>query len=139
MSSYYHDNLWDILNVHRVESAVPFALLGKQKFIKRWRQCCQYNLNPFVCMYVCMYLLLLFYYSCPNFPPLFSPAPHHSHSQSPPCRPCLRVIYTCSLSGPFFFLPLSSLPLPSCPCQFVHCFHASGSILLICLLCSLSL
>ena len=40
--------------------------------------------------------------------------------------------YTCSLIRPFpFFPPLYPFPLPSGVCQFVPCFHASGSIFLI--------
>ena len=47
----------------------------------------------------------------------------------PPCCPCPWVIYTCSLPKPVpFFLPLSSSHLPSGPCHFVPCFHASSSI-----------
>ena len=39
--------------------------------------------------------ILLFYYSCPNFPPLCPPPP------SPPCCPCPWVIHPCSLTSPF--------------------------------------
>ena len=39
-----------------------------------------------------------------------------SHSQSPPCCPCVWVVY---------ILPA---PFPSGPCQSVPCFHTSGSI-----------
>ena len=49
----------------------------------------------------------LFYYSCPNFPPLPSsalPSPC-SHSPSPHCCPCPWVIHTCSLTNPFLFFP----------------------------------
>ena len=90
--------------------------------------------------HVFWFFKLLFYYSCPNFSlllSLFHPPPHtHSHSQSPPSCPCLWVIYTCSLTRPFlFFPPLFPFPLSSGPCQFVPCFYASSSILLICLFC----
>ena len=80
------------------------------------------------------------YYSCPNFPPLTpstQPAPH-SHSQSPHCCPCPWVIHRCSLTCPstfFQLVPTSSLS--SYSCQSVPWFHASGSILLISLFCSL--
>ena len=90
-----------------------------------------------------LFLLLLFYYSCPNFSPfdLLCPAhlPHsHSHSQSPHLCPCPWVNHTCSFKSQFsFFLPLSPKPLPSGHCQSVPCFHTSGSILLIGLFCSL--
>ena len=87
-----------------------------------------------------LFFFELFYYSCLSFPPLLSPAPPTpcSHSQSPPCCPCLWVICTCSLNRPFpFFPPLSPSTLPSGPCRSVPCFHATGSILLICLFCSL--
>ena len=54
---------------------MPFALLGKQKFIKRWQQCCQYNLNPFVCMYVCMYVFIVILLQLSQFPPIVLPCP----------------------------------------------------------------
>ena len=72
---------------------------------------------------------MLFYYSCPNYPPLLSHALPTSSCQYPPCCPCPWVIYTCSLTRPFPFFPaLFPSLLPSGPCQFVPCFHASGSI-----------
>ena len=83
------------------------------------------------CIHSSSIFLLLFYYSCPNFPPLPSsaqsiyPTPN-SHSQSPHHCPCPWVIHTCSLSSPFPFFPsLSPAPSPLA----VTCFHASGSIL----------
>ena len=71
--------------------------------------------------------LLLFYYSCPNFPP---PSPtHHSHSQSPSYCPCPWVICTCALIRLFTIFSVLSPVLPSHrPCQFVPCFHSSGSV-----------
>ena len=80
------------------------------------------------------FYLLLFNYSCPNFPsfpPLLSPASSCSLSQSPPCCPLPWVLYTCSLTRFFPFFSLS--PLPSGHCQFVPYFHVSSYILLTCL------
>ena len=61
------------------------------------------------------FILLLFYYSCPNFSPVALPCPAHSLSQgqSPLCCPCPWTIHTRSLTGPFpFFPPFSPSPLP---------------------------
>ena len=60
------------------------------------------------------FFLLLFSYSCPNFPLLLSPtSPNtHAHSQSPPCGLCPWAPYTCSLTQPFPFF-FHHLPLPS--------------------------
>ena len=67
----------------------------------------------------------------PHCSPL--PCPQPPHSPSPPCCPCPWVIYTCSLTRPFPFFPLlSPFLLLSGPCQSVPCFHATGSVLLIC-------
>ena len=77
--------------------------------------------------------LLLFYYSCLNFPPLPSPTLHTpcSHSQFPHCCPCPWVIHTCSLASPFpFSPPLSTTPplwsLSVCsmfPCLWFYFVH----------------
>ena len=42
-----------------------------------------------------LFFLLLFSYSCPNLPPLCSPAPPRTHSQPPPCCPA----FTCEVEG----------------------------------------
>ena len=66
------------------------------------------------------------------------PSPPLSSSQSPHCCPCSWVIHTWCLTSPFpFFPPLPPYLLPSGRCQSVPCFHASGSIMLIWLFCSL--
>ena len=81
----------------------------------------------------------LFYYSCPNFPPLPSstlPTPN-SHSPSPYHSPCPWVTHVCSLTSPFtFFQSDPTPPLPTYSCQSTPCFHASGFVLLISLFCS---
>ena len=83
--------------------------------------------------------LLLFYYSCPNFPPL--PFSNHpticSHSQFPHCCPCPLVIHTCCLSSPFSFPPLIPSPLLSAYFPSAPCFYTCDSVLFISLFCSL--
>ena len=77
---------------------------------KKWDYATDYySTNPFLFFYYC-----LFYYSCPNFPPLPSstqPTPC-SYSQSPHRCPCPGVIHTCSLTNPFPFFP-PVLPSPA--------------------------
>ena len=82
--------------------------------------------------------LLLFYYSCPKFSSfalLLLPA----HSQYPHHCQCPWVIHTHFLDSPFHFFPeLSVSCLPSVHRgESVPYFHASGSIFLISLFCSL--
>ena len=88
------------------------------------------------------FLKIFISYSCPNFFPCCSPLLHPLHcslNQSPPCCPLPWVLYRCSLTKPYPFFPSFFLcPFPSGHCQFVPYFHTSGSILLICLLCSYS-
>ena len=86
-----------------------------------------------------------FFYYCPLFPLLLSPASSNPHSQrqspppqrqSPPLCPCQWVLSTCSFAYPFPLIPLMSpSPLPSGHCQFVLYFHVSASFSLVCLLC----
>ena len=57
--------------------------------------------------------------------------------QSIPTPLSMSVGHSCSLTNPApFFPPFSSLPFPLAACQSVPCFHGSGSILLLSLLCS---
>ena len=92
-------------------------------------------LFPFLKMF---FILLLFYYSCPNFPSYFLPPHPPLLSQFPSCCPCPWVIYTCSLTRHFhFFPPFTSSPLHYGHYQSLPCFPASGSIWLICSFCSL--
>ena len=89
---------------------------------------------------VYIFLIIIDYISIVSILPLlcFSFQPTlHSHSQSLHCCPCPRVIHTCSLTSPFPFFPPFNPRLPSGSCQSVPCFHASGSVLLIGLFCSL--
>ena len=78
------------------------------------------------------HFLLLFYYNCPNFSPFALLQLSHpwSHTQFLQFL-CPWVIYTCSLSSLFPFFPPLCFPLPSGHFQFVPCFQACGSILLI--------
>ena len=78
--------------------------------------------------YFCSVTIVPIFLSCSPLPHVSLPAPRHSHSQSPLCCPCLWVLYAGYLTRPLP-LPFWSLSLP--------CFHISGSILLICLFCSL--
>ena len=84
-----------------------------------------------------LFFLLLFYYSCPNFPHC-SPCPTH-----PLLPQSISTLLSTSMCNLYLFfsyaLPLLSttIPLPSGPCHSVPCFHASGSVLLVSLFCSL--
>ena len=95
-----------------------------------------FHLHPLKCFLIVVLLPWSLFFPlaalpCPTYPLL-------AHSQSPLCFPCWWVTYTCFLTRLFPFFPhLTSSNLPSGCCQSVPCFHAPGSILLICLFCLL--
>ena len=86
------------------------------------------------------FLLLLFYYSCPNFFPFAILHPAH-----PPLPESIPTPLSMFVGHSYIFfdqsLPLLStiipVPHPSNNCQSAPCFHASGSVLLISLFYSL--
>ena len=82
-----------------------------------------------------IFFQLLFNYSCPHPPPLFSSALSTPLPTFSPPTPIVFVhgffIHVSWLTFPFF-PPLFPSPLPSAYCQFVLYFHVSGSILLAC-------
>ena len=86
------------------------------------------------------FLKLLFYYTCPNFPPYALLRPSHLLlPQSIPTLLSMSVGHSyCSLTSPFPFFPSLSPPsLPSGSCQSVPCLCACDFILFISLFCSL--
>ena len=98
-------------------------------------QCLLSNIYIYVyIMYNCFITLVPIFSCCSSLPA----PPILLQHQPPPHCPCPRVIYTCSLTRSFPFFPLlSASSLPPGHCQPVPCFLASGSILLVCLFCSL--
>ena len=91
-----------------------------------------------------VFIILIFFivvnYSCPNFPPLLSPALptptfHIQHCPPPPLSLSMGSLYMfLDLTFPLLSL-FSPSPVLSGHCQFVLNFYVSGSILLTCWFC----
>ena len=100
------------------------------------------NKNIFLkkCLFLFKNILWFMLLQLPHFSPFASlqPACPHFCSQSPPCRPRPWALLMCSLTNPStFFQSVPASPCHTYSCQSVPRVHASGSILLISLFCSL--
>ena len=89
-----------------------------------------------------VFYFCLFYYSCPNFPPLpfsvQSPHPAHSCSLSPhSCQCPWSSIHVLWLIPSPSFHNSPQPPFSSSGCRYGPCFHVSDSVLLVSLFCSL--